>query len=195
MREHLLCAAAIAVVTAAVVAQRTIATSAEDADQWPATQGGLEPAAAGAEAARRLGLLEGSTLQLGGATVRVLGIAETAPAGLNEALFVPLPVAQRLLGRPGQINALERSLFTIQAALSGAVGAAAGWALAWPLTRILSRHFLALTLSPSVGLLVVAVAAGAGVAARRAVASMVIAADSSHAAGSSPQRLVLDIPA
>ena len=29
--EHLLCAAAIAVITAAVVAQRTIATSAEDA--------------------------------------------------------------------------------------------------------------------------------------------------------------------
>lgn len=328
--EHVLCAAAIAVITAAVVAQRTIATSAEeafhdlahrlganmlvlpggldpgdfyrqrygsaslpgnaeellrasaiagdlrsiaprlfgqvdnagkfllvvgDAAEWPATQGGLKPAAAGAELSRRLGLREGSTLQLGGESLRVLGIAETAPAGLDEAVFVSLPVAQRVLNRPGQINALElggcwcridvaalakqveqilpgsraitlagmeaaqkgsvatvrrsskvsfaagigfvavalaalttaqvrrrrreiglllavgaspgwvSSLFTIQAGLSGAIGAAAGWALAWPLTRILSRHFLALTLSPSLGLLVVSVAAGAGIAA------------------------------
>ena len=226
-----------------------------DAGRWPQADGGLEPAVAGTELARRLGLSEGSTLALPNGTVRVLGVAETAPAGLDEALFVPLPVAQSALGRPAQINALElggcwcridiaalakqveqiipgsraitlagmeaaqkgsvatvrrsskisfaagtgfvavalaalttaqvrrrrreiglllaigasprwvSSLFTVQAALAGAIGAAAGWALAWPLTRILSRHFLGLTLSPSIGMLVAAVAAGAVVAA------------------------------
>lgn len=328
--EHLLCAAAISVVTAAVVAQRTVAVSAEDAfhdlahrlganmlvlpagldpgdfyrqqygsaslpgdaeeklrnsevaehlravaprllgraeiaggalliagdaGRWPAAQDSLEPAVAGAEAARRLGLAAGSTLKVGKTGLRILGIAQAAPGGLDEALFLPLPAAQRILGRPGQINALELSgcwcridvsalasrvervlpgsraitlagmeaaqkgsvaavqrssavsfaagggfiavalaalttaqvrrrkreiglllavgapprfislLFTIQAALAGAAGAAAGWALSWPLTRILSRHFLDLSLSPSMHMLPLAILVGAGVAA------------------------------
>lgn len=328
--EHLLCAAAIAVITAAVVAQRTIATSAEsafhdlahrlganmlllpgdldpadfyrqrygtaslpgdvedrlrsssiaehlrtiaprllghvntasgpllvvgDAGRWPSAEGGLEPAVAGTEAAKRLGLSQGGTLDLSTGPVRVLGIAQAAPAGLDEAVFLPLAAAQRVLGRPGQVNAVELAgcwcridvsalagqveriipgsravtlagmeaaqkgsvaavqqsskvsfaaaasfvgvalaalttaqvrrrrreiglllavgakplwvsmLFTVQAAFAGAIGAAAGWVLAWPLTRILSAHFLALSLSPSIDLLVAAVVAGGGLAA------------------------------
>lgn len=328
--EHLLCAAAIAVITAAVLAQRTIAASAEDAfhdlahrlganmlvlpggldpgdfyrqrygtatlpgdveerlraseaaehlrsiaprlfghvetatgrvlvvgdaGRWPAAENGLEPAIPGREAARRLGIQQGSILSLGSQSVRVLGIAGTAPSGLDEAVFVSLPVAQRILRRFEDINAVELAgcwcridvaalakkverilpgsraitlagmeaaqrgsvatvqrsstislaaatgfvalalgalttaqvrrrrreiglllavgasprwislLFTAQAALAGAIGAALGWALAWPLTGILSRRFLELTLAPSPGMLMVAVVAGAAVSA------------------------------
>lgn len=228
---------------------------AGDGGRWPAAQGGFEAAVAGTEAARRFGIVAGSTLTVGETGVRVLGVAQAPPGGLDEALFVPLPVAQRILGRPGQVNALELSgcwcridvsalakqveriipgaraitiagmqaaqkgsvatvqrsskasfaagagfvavalaaltttqvrrrrreialllavgapsrwvtaLFTVQAALAGAIGAAAGWVLAWPATRLISRHFLSLTLSPPLPLLFAAVVLGACIAA------------------------------
>jgi len=75
-------------------------------------------------------------------------------------------MVSRLLKAGHRMIAYDQSAEVVKSkAAEGAIGAATGWALAWPLTRILSRHFLALTLSPSVGLLLVAVAAGAGIAA------------------------------
>ena len=228
---------------------------AGDAGRWPPSQDGFEPAVAGTEAARRLGITQRSRLTIEGTAVQVLGVAEAAPGGLDDALFVPLPVAQRILRRPAQVNALElsgcwcridvatlakqverivpgsraitlagmeaaqkgsvatvqrsskvslaagagfvavalaalttaqvrrrrreiglllavgapprwvASLFTVQAALAGAVGAAGGWALSWPATQLLSRHFLSVSLSPPLATLPVAVALGACIAA------------------------------
>lgn len=79
-----------------------------EASPWPpARSPGAAPAWVGAVAAERLGLVPGSRLGLGGAALEVAGIAAPAPDGLDEAVFVPLPVAQSILGRPGEINALR----------------------------------------------------------------------------------------
>lgn len=226
-----------------------------DAGSWPAADGDTQPSALGTVAARRLGVEEGGVLALGDERFHVLGVAAAPLSGLDEAVFVPLPVAQRLLGSPGRINALElggcwcridiaslakqveeilpgtraitvagmeaaqkgsvatversakvslaagsafvaaaiaaltaaqvrrrrreiglllavgassrqiRVLFATQAALAASLGAAAGWVLAWPLTRVLSREFLGMALSPSLETLPLALAAGACVAA------------------------------
>lgn len=75
---------------------------------WPeAPVPGTVPAIAGGEVARRLRLGAGSLLDVGGVRLSVSGIADPAPEGLDEALFVPLAAAQAMLGRQGQINALR----------------------------------------------------------------------------------------
>lgn len=74
--------------------------------RWPAT-GDADPALVGAAAARRLGLGVGSSVQVGGQKLTIVGVTEKPPDNLDDALFVPLPVAQRALGHPGEINALR----------------------------------------------------------------------------------------
>lgn len=75
---------------------------------WPTPPvPGTAPAFAGGEVAKRLGLGTGSLLDVGGVMLSVVGVADPAPDGLDEALFVPLHAAQAILGRPGQINALR----------------------------------------------------------------------------------------
>lgn len=79
-----------------------------EAGNWPgAPAAGAVPAYAGGEVARRLGLGSGAALEAGGVRLSVIGIADPAPEGLDEALFVPLPAAQAILGRSGEINALR----------------------------------------------------------------------------------------
>jgi putative ABC transport system permease protein len=73
---------------------------------WPAL-GDVEPAVVGAEAARLLGVAQGSPLRLGGSAFGVLEVTDAPPDGLDRAVFMPLAAAQRLLGRPGQISALR----------------------------------------------------------------------------------------
>ena len=63
------------------------------------------PAVLGPAAARRLGVAAGGTLEIGGRRLAVLEVADPAPDGLDEAVFVPLPVAQAVLRRPGEVSA------------------------------------------------------------------------------------------
>lgn len=74
----------------------------------------------------------------------------------------------RELGLLVAVGAPPRSLallFTLQAAVAGAVGGAAGWAIAGPLTRHLGAALLGNALAPPVGLLVPAAALAALVSA------------------------------
>jgi predicted lysophospholipase L1 biosynthesis ABC-type transport system permease subunit len=91
----------------AVVAGTPVVLVGEASDWPPAPAGGTVPALAGGEVARRLGVGPGATLEVGGVRLSVVRIADPAPEGLDEALFVPLPAAQAILGRPGEINALR----------------------------------------------------------------------------------------
>ena len=78
-----------------------------EARSWPAAPGGLVPAVLGAEAARRLGAGRGSRLEAGPLGLSVMDVVADADGGLDEAVFVPLEAGQRILGRPGQVNALR----------------------------------------------------------------------------------------
>jgi hypothetical protein len=62
------------------------------------------PAVLGPAAALRLGAARGSTVSIGGRSFTVADVAVPAPDGLDEAVFVPLPVAQAVLGRPGEVS-------------------------------------------------------------------------------------------
>jgi hypothetical protein len=91
-----------------------VATAAGDlvlvgeAGRWPpARTPGAVPAWMGGAAARRLGLAPGAVLGLEGMALELAGVADPAPDGLDDAVFVPLAAAQSLLGRSGQINALR----------------------------------------------------------------------------------------
>lgn len=89
-----------------IASQRTVLVG--EAGDWPPPlTAGTAPAVAGAAAARRLGVAPGATIAVGGARLSVMGIADPAPEGLDEAIFVPLAVAQAIHGKPGQINALR----------------------------------------------------------------------------------------
>jgi putative ABC transport system permease protein len=63
------------------------------------------PAVLGRIAAERLRLERGGTLQVAGRPLHVAEVLPAAPDGLDEAVFVPLPAAQRILGRPGEVSA------------------------------------------------------------------------------------------
>jgi predicted lysophospholipase L1 biosynthesis ABC-type transport system permease subunit len=63
------------------------------------------PAVLGPAAARRLGVDRGGTFQVAGRGLSVLDVADPAPDGLDDAIFVPLPIAQLMLQRPGEISA------------------------------------------------------------------------------------------
>jgi putative ABC transport system permease protein len=47
----------------------------------------------------------GGTLQVAGRPLYVAEVLPAAPDGLDEAVFVPLPAAQRILGREGEVSA------------------------------------------------------------------------------------------
>lgn len=78
-----------------------------DASFSPPAPEGLEGAYLAPLAARKLGASAGSRIDLGPVALSVLGVARDAPEGLDDAVFVPLGAAQRILGRPGQVNALR----------------------------------------------------------------------------------------
>lgn len=73
---------------------------------WPSL-GDVEPAVLGQEAARVLGVGPGGTFRLGGQTFSTLQVADAPPDGLDAAVFMPLPAAQRVLARPGELSALR----------------------------------------------------------------------------------------
>jgi ABC-type lipoprotein release transport system permease subunit len=63
--------------------------------------------AIGSGAAASLGLMAGDTIDIKGSQFRVYKIIDPPPKGYDMALFIPLSAAQRILGKPGQINALR----------------------------------------------------------------------------------------
>ncbi len=66
-----------------------------------------QPVTIGSGAAESLGLKAGDSLDIKGNHLRVSRIMDPPPKGYDMALFVPLAVAQGILGKPGQINALN----------------------------------------------------------------------------------------
>jgi putative ABC transport system permease protein len=74
---------------------------------WPQVADGRLPAVAGAAAAKALGLQAGGILEIGGARLAILEVADHPPDGLDTALFMPTAGAQRLLGRPGELSAIR----------------------------------------------------------------------------------------
>jgi hypothetical protein len=221
---------------------------------WPVL-GDVQPAFLGPEAARALGAGAGGAFRLRGQVFSVLQVVDAPPDGLDAGVFMPLAVAQRVLGRPGELSALRlggcwcridvatlagevekltpgahavtvagmvkaqkgsvatmqrystvlhvtgiavvalvigalaasqarrRSrelgllvavgaaprmlalVFTLQAAIAGAVGGAAGWAIAAPLSRHLGASLLGSALAPPAGLLLPAAVLAALVSA------------------------------
>jgi ABC-type antimicrobial peptide transport system permease subunit len=67
----------------------------------------FELIAIGSGAARRLGLTSGDTLNIKETTFRIVRVLDPPPKGFDMALFVPLHAAQRILDKPGKINALN----------------------------------------------------------------------------------------
>lgn len=75
---------------------------------WPVPSSpGKVPVALGSGAATRLGAGPGSILDAGGAGLLVVAVVPAARDGLDDAVWMPLPAAQAVLGRPGEINALR----------------------------------------------------------------------------------------
>ncbi len=58
-------------------------------------------------AAQSLGLSVNDTIDLRGNSLRVLMIIDPPPKGMDMAVFAPLNLAQRILNKPGKINALH----------------------------------------------------------------------------------------
>jgi putative ABC transport system permease protein len=73
---------------------------------FPKTSGDSELLAGGV-AARKLNLAPGSTLRLHGRDMRVSGVLRLTGNDDDNVLFVPLPLAQTLAGKPGQAAFLE----------------------------------------------------------------------------------------
>ena len=69
--------------------------------------GDVEPAILGRTAARALRATEGGVVRLGDGVFSVLQITDAAPDGLDNAAFMSVTAAQRVLGRPGEITALR----------------------------------------------------------------------------------------
>lgn len=69
--------------------------------------GDVEPVILGRNAARALRATEGGVFRLGGGVFSVQQITDAAPDGLDDAAFMSVAAAQRLLGRPGEITALR----------------------------------------------------------------------------------------
>jgi hypothetical protein len=76
-------------------------------DGWGASSAQEIPAALGSEAARRLSTKAGDVLQLNGVDVRIARIDDAPRDGLDEAIFVPIAAAQKILERKSAINALS----------------------------------------------------------------------------------------
>ena len=67
----------------------------------------VPPAVLGPGAARKLAAGPGHIVPIARAPVSIAGVLESAPDGLDDAVFVPLSDAQRILRRPGAITALR----------------------------------------------------------------------------------------
>lgn len=65
------------------------------------------PAVIGAGAARAMSLKPGDSLSLGGVTLLIRQVLDPPPKGYDQAVYVPLPAAQKILGKPASINALH----------------------------------------------------------------------------------------
>ncbi len=61
----------------------------------------------GDEAARRVGVSEGSGITIGGTELDVVRVTRSLPDGLEQAAFIDLATAQRVLRKPGAINAMR----------------------------------------------------------------------------------------
>ncbi len=66
-----------------------------------------EPAAIGSGAATKLSLKSGDILEVEGAQVKIVKVIDPPPKGYDMALFMPMISAQRILDKPGKINALN----------------------------------------------------------------------------------------
>jgi putative ABC transport system permease protein len=73
---------------------------------WP-PGGDFVPVVLGPRASRATGLGAGGAFQSGSMAFSVLQVADVVPDGLDDAVFMPLSAAQRLLGRPGELSALR----------------------------------------------------------------------------------------
>lgn len=62
---------------------------------------------AGATVAAKLGVTSGSTLEFGGERFTVSGILDKTGSQDDQLLIISLPVAQRLLNKPGQVSLVE----------------------------------------------------------------------------------------
>ncbi len=65
------------------------------------------PMAIGSGAANSLGLKRGDTIEISGTKFGIIGVIDPPPKGYDMALFTPLAAAQKVLDRPGKINALN----------------------------------------------------------------------------------------
>ena len=74
---------------------------------WPLGDHDVVPAVLGPGAARKLAAGPGHVIPILGAPVSIAGVLESAPDGLDDAVFVPLSDAQRILRKPGAITALR----------------------------------------------------------------------------------------
>ncbi|MDR0828460.1 MAG: ABC transporter permease [Desulfovibrio sp.] len=74
--------------------------------EFPGADGAFE-ALAGAEAARKLDLRPGQSLDIDGKTLRLAGVLKATGSDDDSALFVPLKLAQDIAGKPGQASFLE----------------------------------------------------------------------------------------
>lgn len=66
-----------------------------------------ETMAVGSGAAKSLDLKKGDTLDIKGSRFMVTRVIDPPPKGYDMALFIPLQSAQRILAKPGKINALN----------------------------------------------------------------------------------------
>jgi ABC-type lipoprotein release transport system permease subunit len=70
-------------------------------------QANYETTIIGSGAAKSLGLKAGDSLDIKGSQFRVVRVMDPPPKGYDMAVFVPLNSAQRILNKPGKINALN----------------------------------------------------------------------------------------
>jgi len=66
-----------------------------------------ESMAIGSGAASSLGIQQGDTLDIKDRTFKIERVLDPPPKGYDMALFIPLNAAQRILDKPGKINALN----------------------------------------------------------------------------------------
>lgn len=74
---------------------------------WPELPDGRQPAVVGVAAAKALGVGAGDTFQAGALQLAVLQVADQPPDGLDTAVFMSVPAAQKVLNRPGELSALR----------------------------------------------------------------------------------------
>lgn len=71
------------------------------------SRSGKDQIVAAGGAAAALGLQRGDVLEIQGETFNIARVMATPPKGYDMALFLPLKAAQRILNKPGKINALH----------------------------------------------------------------------------------------